>query len=105
MVFFGYSTNTGLCHDIAEILLKVALNTITTTVYQGYLHRNNKLLNIALIEIYTFFYHTELAEERSTDVSVQLYITEIYDVDVAEMVRSHSLCSVPLSANIVHYHF
>ena len=71
----------------------MALNTITTTltVYQGYLHRNNKLLNIALIEIYTFFYRTELTEERSTDVSVQLYITEIYDVNVAEMVRSHSL--------------
>ena len=34
-----------------------------------------------------------------------MYITEIYDVDVAEMVRSHSLYSVPLSANIVHYHF
>lgn len=27
----------------------------------------------------------ELTEERATDVSVQLYITEIYDVDVAEM--------------------
>ena len=85
----------------------MALNTITTTltVYQGYLHRNNKVLNIALIAIYTFFYRTELTEERSTNVGVQMYITEIYDVDVAEMVRSHSLYSVPLSANIVHYHF
>ena len=37
------------------------------------------------------FYWAELTDERPTDVSVQLYITEIYDVNVAEMVRSYSL--------------
>jgi hypothetical protein len=60
-------------------------------------------LNIALIEIYTFFYRTELTEERSTNVGVQMYITEIYDVDVVEMVRSHSLYSVPLSCPWVRF--
>jgi hypothetical protein len=31
VVFFGYSTNKTDCHDITEILLKVALNTINQT--------------------------------------------------------------------------
>ena len=29
LVFYGYSTDKTDCHDIAEILLKMALNTIT----------------------------------------------------------------------------
>jgi hypothetical protein len=29
VVFSGYSTNKTDCHEITEILLKVALNTIT----------------------------------------------------------------------------
>jgi len=92
VVFYGYSTNKADRHDIAEILLKVALitTTLTVTVYQGNLHRNNKLLDIVSIEN-ILFYCAELTEEQPTDVSVQLYITEIYDVNVAEMVRSYSL--------------
>jgi len=90
VVFYGYSTNKADRHDIAEILLKVALITTTLTVYQGNLHRNNKLLDIVSIEN-ILFYCAELTEEQPTDVSVQLYITEIYDVNVAEMVRSYSL--------------
>jgi hypothetical protein len=31
VVFSSYSTNKTDCHDIAEILLKVALNTINQT--------------------------------------------------------------------------
>ena len=30
-----FSTNKTDCHDIAEILLKVALNTITLTLYKS----------------------------------------------------------------------
>ena len=92
MVFYGYSNNKANPHEIADILLKVAsiTTTLTLTVYQGNLHRNNKLLNIVSIQN-ILFYWAELTDERPTDVSVQLYITEIYDVNVAEMVRSYSL--------------
>ena len=46
MVFSGSSGNSTDSHDIAEILLKVALNTITIT------HINKNRINIKYIPIF-----------------------------------------------------
>ena len=42
------STNKTNCHDIAEILLKVALNTITPTLYMAENHAKKKNLKFML---------------------------------------------------------
>jgi hypothetical protein len=44
------STNKTDCHDITEILLKVALNTIKPTIYL----KQNEFQNV--INIYNYFY-------------------------------------------------
>ena len=55
LVFSGYSTNKSDSHDIAEILLKVALNTITLTQTRQFLIKiAEKLESFHLISRYTF---------------------------------------------------
>ena len=55
LVFSGYSTNKSDRHDIAEILLKVALNTITLTQTRQFLIKiAEKLESFHLISRYTF---------------------------------------------------
>ena len=59
LVFSGYSgsyTNKTDCHDIVEILLKVALNTITLTLYKYSLFIHGCFLIEVLLLVYKWLY-------------------------------------------------
>ena len=55
MVFSGYSTNKTDGHDIAEILLKVTLNTIAMNI------------NLGWKEYFIFYFYTHLRENNNLE--------------------------------------
>jgi hypothetical protein len=60
------STNETDCHDITEILLIVALNTITLT-QKPITHLfdvNNKRVVCTIFDIYAFIWNTDLVLQR-----------------------------------------
>ena len=62
------SANKAECHDIAEILLKVPLNTITITAADSQNVQSDLLCYMYLTKIYDFFqYHLSLFRKNVSD--------------------------------------
>jgi len=82
VVFSGFSSNKTDCHDITEILLKVALNTITLTHYVLPYYRNKVIeifpsFSLELVMLTWFTNNANMAHTNKEVFNCNVHVLEV----------------------------